>query len=75
MNRWEYISLSVIDNKPYSRNGKRLEAGWQTWAIWDYLSQLGAEGWELVGVISKDDQPSWMYLKRLMGQPGRGANE
>jgi hypothetical protein len=46
-------------------NGEELD-GWKDGPIiYEYLDQLGAEGWELAGVGSRENREMPVYLKRI----------
>ena len=49
---WEYLSLTVEKYggwRPRYLEGEEIE-GWKKLNIYDYLTKLGAKGWELVAV-------------------------
>ena len=58
MQRWEYLYLTLSQDKIYFANdeplGERGFAGPKGIQAYEYLNQLGAEGWEIVGTISDD---------------------
>ena len=50
--RWDYLVVSFADYKgwrPRYINGKEIRNWMQAPVIHDYISQLGEDGWELVG--------------------------
>jgi hypothetical protein len=64
MIRWLYLCLAIVDGKPHSRNGQRIELPWSTWDAFDYVDRLGEEGWELVGVTQiQNTNTTWLYFK------------
>jgi hypothetical protein len=63
MTRWKYLVLSVIDGEIYSQNGELISPEWASFELWQYLDQLGAEGWELVGISERGDAQCF-YFKR-----------
>jgi hypothetical protein len=63
MTRWKYLVLSVIDGEIHSQNGDLISPEWTSFELWQYLDQLGAEGWELVGISERGDAQCF-YFKR-----------
>lgn len=65
---WEYQELIFRDYggfRPRYVNGEEL-AGWKDGPIiHEYLNQLGADGWELAGVGSRNNREMPVYLKRI----------
>jgi hypothetical protein len=65
---WEYQEVVFRDYdgfRPRYVNGEEL-ADWKDGPhIHEYLNQLGAEGWELAGVGSKNNREMPAYLKRI----------
>jgi len=66
MIRWQYLCLAVVDGKPHTQNGFRVEQPWIDNNAFDYLNELGSQGWELVAAseISKSKNTLWLYFKR-----------
>lgn len=72
MTQWEYCEVwwepNQISVNVYSRNGitqqKHDPSEWPT-----VLAQLGADGWELTGVLpsSAGTHEYWYYFKRPLG--------
>jgi hypothetical protein len=59
MQKWEYLRLEVRWKKPTFGEGYWLTMfhgkevqGWSE--VWELINDLGAQGWELVGVLSID---------------------
>ena len=63
MDRWEYLCLAVVDGKLHTENGHRVEPQWADANAFDYLNQLGAQGWELVAT-TEAEKTIWLYFKR-----------
>lgn len=68
--QWEYMSVRFRDYRgwrPRSVNDDELP-GWKEGPeILEYLNQLGAEGWEMVGVVSRGRSERDAYFKRPKG--------
>lgn len=67
MQRWSYLTLAIVDGKLHTRNGEKLTPPWSETKPEDYFAQLGAEGWELVGVTQvtiKKANTTWLYFKQ-----------
>jgi len=65
---WEVREVVFRDYGGYRAryvNGEELE-GWKDGpVIHEYLNRLGAEGWELAGVGSRENREMPVYLKRI----------
>lgn len=65
--RWEYMSVRFRDYRgwrPRFVNENELP-GWKEGPeILEYLNQLGADGWEMVGIVSKGRSERDAYFKR-----------
>lgn len=65
---WEVREVVFRDYggyRPRYVNGEELE-GWKDGpVIHEYLNELGAEGWELAGVGSRENREMPVYLKRI----------
>jgi hypothetical protein len=65
---WEYREVVFRDYggyRPRYVNGEEL-AGWKKGpTIHEYLNQVGADGWELAGVGSRNNLEMPVYLKRI----------
>ncbi len=68
--QWEYMSVRFRDYRgwrPRSVDDRELP-GWKEGPlIQEYLNQLGVEGWEMVGIVSKGRSERDAYFKRLKG--------
>jgi hypothetical protein len=67
MQRWSYLTLAIVNGKLHTRNGEEMTPPWSQTKPDDYLAQLGAEGWELVGltqVTTKKANTTWLYFKQ-----------
>ena len=66
--QWEYQEVIFRDYGGFRAryvNGEEL-AGWKDGPIiYEYLNQLGADGWELAGVGSQHHREMAIYLKRI----------
>jgi hypothetical protein len=65
--RWQYMEVVFRDYggyRPRYLNGEEQEGWKKAPVIHEYLNQLGAEGWELVGVGSREDREMPTYFKR-----------
>ena len=47
MQKWEYLILETWEGRPFATNGKEL-LNWKEIDLYDYINQLGDQGWELV---------------------------
>jgi hypothetical protein len=65
--RWEYREVVFRDYggyRPRYVNGEE-QPGWKTAPIiYEYLNQVGDEGWELVGVGGQNDREMPAYFRR-----------
>jgi hypothetical protein len=65
---WEVREVVFRDYggyRPRYVNGEELD-GWKNGPLLhEYLNQLGAEGWELAGVGSRESREMPVYLKRI----------
>ena len=56
MTKWEYLIIQPSEHrnvdKPWTVNGRELRNWKKGPDIYDYINQLGDEGWELVNVAS-----------------------
>ena len=65
MQKWEYLVLSTVDWKKWTENGReirdnRLVVG--TPLLYDYLNELGKQGWELITNLSLG---YWVFKRPL----------
>jgi hypothetical protein len=65
--KWEYMEVIFRDYggyRPRYVNGQE-QRGWkQAPTIYEYLGQIGEDGWELVGVGGRDNREMPAYFKR-----------
>jgi hypothetical protein len=65
--KWEYMEVIFRDYGGYRAryvNGQE-QIGWkQAPIIYEYLNQLGEQGWEMVGVSSRHNEEMPAYFKR-----------
>jgi len=68
--QWEYMAVRFRDYRgwrPRSVDDRELD-GWKEGPlIREYLNELGAEGWEMVGIVSKGHSERDAYFKRPKG--------
>jgi hypothetical protein len=68
--RWEYMSVRFRDYRgwrPRFVDERELPAWKEGPEILEYLNTLGAEGWEMVGIVSRGRAERDAYFKRLKG--------
>jgi hypothetical protein len=65
MQKWEYMIVVVWDDRPAAVNGVEITKS-ERLHISVYLNKLGAEGWEICGVIrtSSTGESCRLFLKR-----------
>lgn len=58
--------IKVRKESTHTQNGYRVEPQWADTNAFDYLNQLGAQGWELVSTseITGKKNTVWFYFKR-----------
>lgn len=64
---WEYMEVIFRDYggyRPRYVNGQEQPAWKRAPVIYEYLNQVGLEGWELVGVGSRHNEQMPAYFKR-----------
>jgi len=68
MQRWEYLELVYLglEAQWMDSNGEsgRVSRVRQTHMLTDRMNELGAQGWELVGVVGIDEQYYRLIFKR-----------
>ena len=58
---WEYLEVRRSGSRPRSVNGRTLP-GWKKGPLfWDFVNELGAEGWDLAAVDATDT--SWIFKR------------
>jgi hypothetical protein len=65
--RWEYVEIVFCNHRgfrPRTINGKEARNWKKTPLIYEYLNHLGAQGWELAGVVARHKNEMSAYLKR-----------
>ena len=63
--RWEYTTAYWYDNELRTVNGESLpRRDWSTVAFYQWLTQLGDEGWQLVAV---SENGQYFFFKRPKG--------
>jgi hypothetical protein len=65
--KWEYLIVSSAYDKGNDKakrvNGQELQ-NWKRTDLYEYINQLGEEGWELVGYSADRFANQYMALKR-----------
>jgi hypothetical protein len=66
MQKWEYMTVIVWDDRPAKVNGVEIPKLERASHISVYLDKLGDEGWEICGVIrtSPTGESCRLFLKR-----------
>ena len=71
--RWEYLEVAFYDYggyRPRYVNGEE-QGGWKRAPLmYDYLNQLGQEGWELAAIGSRHNNLMPAYFKRPQRRSG-----
>ena len=63
--RWEYTTAYWYDNELRTVNGESLpRRDWSTIPFYQWLTQLGDEGWELVCVSEVSENSQYFFFKR-----------
>ncbi len=65
---WEYLELTIHDYRgwrPRSIDGHELRDWKDGPSLLDYLGHLGAEGWEMTGILEAGRGERKVYFKRL----------
>ena len=65
---WEYLELTIHDYRgwrPRSIDGRKLRDWKDGPSLLDYLGHLGAEGWEMTGILEAGRGERNVYFKRL----------
>jgi hypothetical protein len=71
MNKWEYIEVTAPmreDGKSVRiyLNGEEVVPESRTSVLYDYLNQLGREGWEMINFAFFPNKTAFYYFKRTV---------
>lgn len=61
MTKWDYTSVYIVSGKVYAVNDQAVKSPSNVGAV-SYFNQLGAQGWEMVSVISSSDVNHYLVL-------------
>ncbi len=69
MKKWEYLEITAPmrgDGKSVRiyRNGEEAHSESMSSALYEYLNQLGAEGWEMINFAFYPNRTAFYYFKR-----------